>query len=108
MIDRVEHWIDISNKWRSKANSGETGQTLCNGTSPHSQEVSDGYIPSSTDNGSEQIPVCKTALGENVSKADFPLLPASKGFCITVRKHLDAFKEALDKHTFTSKLGHPV
>lgn len=108
MIDRVEHWIDISNKWRSKASNGETGQTLCNGSLPHPQEVSDGYIPSSTANGSEQIPVSKMVSGENISKADFPLLPASKGFCITVRKHLDAFKEALDKHIFTSKPGHPV
>ena len=33
-----------------------------------------------------------------ITKPDFPLLPASKGFCITMKNNLDIFRNVLSEH----------
>lgn len=102
MIDRVEHWIEISNKWRDKvcASEGST-QTVCNGSIPQCSAENKADTPapeSSSANG--QLSFNDFLAGQTIVQPEFPLLPASKGFCIAVRKHLDAFKDALAGHVF--------
>jgi len=100
MIDRVEHWIDISNKWRERTSTkGATAQSMCNGSANLSQTGSEQIPHENSSSGSEQLSSFREVLaGETIQEPEFPLLPASKGFCITVRKHLDIFKETLVTH----------
>ena len=86
MIGRVEHWIKLTQREGSVDGSGDP-QTVI-------QEDPD-RLASDPDHGDlENIMKDSTAF----SKPDFPLLPASKGFCLTVTKYLEIYKNILSEH----------
>ncbi|XP_052265648.1 (E3-independent) E2 ubiquitin-conjugating enzyme-like isoform X2 [Dreissena polymorpha] len=74
MIDRVEAWIVCSTSSRETDISNQAPLSLHN------------------DQGQEKL-----ASG---NEPGFPLFPASRGFCLSVKKHLDSFKDVLHKHVF--------
>lgn len=105
MIDRVEHWIEISNEIR-KSTTVEAAEASCNGAASNSLVNGKGSEDvSSAVHASEEVSSQEVQSEESSHRPDFPLLPASKGFCITVKKYLTAFKEALDNHILTSDSG---
>ena len=91
MIKRLESWIDLSSSQKtlssSAENQSENGND--NGTSQRSHDQSD-----IGNNGGKE----KTSEISGHTMPDFPLLPASKGFCLTLKKHLDNFKTVLNEH----------
>jgi len=95
----------------SQAMSGVTPSTsslsanlMCNGTTDTATltqgaqclpaEKGDNHVATNGNNSDSSSGPCK---GDDPG---FPLMPGSKGFCLTLRKQLTAFKEVLASHIF--------
>ncbi|XP_052766906.1 (E3-independent) E2 ubiquitin-conjugating enzyme UBE2O-like [Mya arenaria] len=122
MIDRVERWVEISNKSRMGSKHLDVPkQPLCNGSdeitplgssqqskpAAGSSEQSEHYDDQRTDKlepGDNQIDDVddRTQILSEKTPEDpgFLLLPGSKGFCLAVKKHLQNFKAVLSSQIF--------
>lgn len=78
MVKRLESWIEASNGQRHTPGTGCLAESVETGTSQYGDSKNSQAIP-----------------------PDFPLLPASKGFCLTLKKHLDNYKNVLKDHIWT-------
>ncbi|XP_054717726.1 (E3-independent) E2 ubiquitin-conjugating enzyme-like isoform X2 [Uloborus diversus] len=76
LINRLEKWLSVSESWNSE-----------HPTSPTSPSTFK-ELYSNCDNSAQDIPL-----------PEFPLIPASKGFCITLRKSLAEFKDILSSQS---------
>ena len=102
MIKRLESWIDLS--INHKYTPGEGNQNTETGTSQEShdhQPQSHDHQPESPEQSCDSG---KTDTEIGVTLPDFPLLPASKGFCLTLKKYLDNFKNVLNEHIWTKDI----
>lgn len=108
----MERWLEISEQYiaglnQESLNSSNDGQTTENGV-PLKNSDSDFESASSNVNVTEtngkpsdrNIHWEKSLvnLESTADQPEFPLLPASRGFCLTLRKTLAAFQNILGTH----------
>ncbi|KAL4240344.1 E2/E3 hybrid ubiquitin-protein ligase ube2o [Mactra antiquata] len=101
-IDRVEYWVEFSNRSRPMVPclNEESQKNVCNGNQSDCAEINcTDEICDTVNDGASSVASKKNSL-----EPAFPLLPASKGFCLTVRKHLECLKEVLKEHIFINSL----
>ena len=91
MIKRLESWIELSTTQKNLHSTENQSETEA-GTS---QQSLDQFQASEN---TEKDSLCDRS---EDALPDFPLLPASKGFCLTLKKHLDNFKTVLKEHIWT-------
>ncbi|KAK3607162.1 hypothetical protein CHS0354_004422 [Potamilus streckersoni] len=65
---------------------------------PHPAPVNSTIAPTGPDSQQQ----CKETTAMGMPDLGFPLLPASKGFCISMKHHLKLFEETLEKTVFNS------
>ncbi|XP_067123691.1 (E3-independent) E2 ubiquitin-conjugating enzyme isoform X1 [Centruroides vittatus] len=73
LVNRLEHWLEISDNWNIDHPTSPTSPTLFK----------------------EMYSKNETFQHTQVNLPEFPLIPASKGFCLTLKKSLSSFKEIL-------------
>lgn len=113
----MERWLDISEKYiaglnqesikPSDENSKTDGQPIENIVpveNCNSEQVDSGNASSNPDSSSKptdrNIHWEKSIINleSTADQPEFPLLPASRGFCLTLRKTLAAFRNILETH----------
>ncbi|XP_035223803.1 (E3-independent) E2 ubiquitin-conjugating enzyme-like isoform X2 [Stegodyphus dumicola] len=72
LIQRLEKWLAVSESWNSEHPSSPTSPTTFK------------ELHGNCDSSAQEIPL-----------PEFPLIPASKGFCLTLRKSLADFKDIM-------------
>lgn len=90
MIQRLTSWIKVSqrnNLLIMKKMKPEPG-------SGQQKEDSKADKSMTAECASKGVAICDCL--EDCERPEFPLLPASRGFCITLEKRLDEFKTILD------------
>lgn len=109
MISRIEKWVEFSNKSRLGSSSvGESGPSLCNGNlttgngSVDTEEPGASKLAETDHREPTVIQQESNTESRDLNNPGFPLLPASKGFCLAITKHLECFKEVLSEHIFNS------
>lgn len=96
MVERLELWIELSNNQRNLSRTGNQSQDTENGTSQGSHDQLHNH---------DSVNENDVSSGSDVAAVpDFPLLPASKGFCLTLKKHLDNYKNVLKEHIWRKDL----
>lgn len=79
LIKRVERWLEISEKYNEDI--------------PQSPQANCCEIDAQLRN--QQWRESEINMSSTADQPDFPLLPASRGFCITMRKTLEGFRNAV-------------
>ena len=75
LIERLEAWLEMS-KYQNSLQSGANNEHT------------------TTQEGAATL---KVITKNQISTPDFPLLPGSKGFCISLKKAIAAFKETIEE-----------
>ena len=104
LIKRLESWIDVSVNQRFtpvEGNQSENTETRTSHESHDHQPQSQDHQPESADQSCDSG---KNKTDNEVPLPDFPLLPASKGFCLTLKKYLENFKNVLNEHIWTKDI----
>uniref|UniRef100_A0A2M4CSB7 Putative ubiquitin-conjugating enzyme n=1 Tax=Anopheles darlingi TaxID=43151 RepID=A0A2M4CSB7_ANODA len=93
MHQRIKSWMEMSNDFQRRAStSDEKGEQGDIPTPPESQSTGN-TCTSSTKVDS----VTQAVNGDSVAEPDFPLIPASRGFCLTLIGLLETFQKQLQQ-----------
>ncbi|XP_058055719.1 (E3-independent) E2 ubiquitin-conjugating enzyme [Anopheles bellator] len=95
MHQRIRAWMELSNDYKRQGTTMEDTEEPAPLVAPQLQATSDLSAPGHRD-AVEMVSETQTA-GEAIASPDFPLIPASRGFCLTLTGLLDSFQKQLQQ-----------